>query len=63
METQYLLNRMSNEMVDDARYGSAYYIQSDLSHGHGRFKADGLPICCVDQCQMLAVVMSGVWGY
>ena len=62
METQYLLNRMSNEMVDDARYGSAYYIQSDLSHSLGRFKADCLPACCIDQCQMLTVVMHWVWG-
>ena len=58
MATQYLLNRVSNEMIDDTRYGSTHYIQSDLSDGFGRFKADGLPGCCIDQCQMLTVVMS-----
>ena len=48
METQYLLNRMSDDMVDHARYGAAYYIQSDLSEARGGLKADGLPTSCVN---------------
>ena len=61
METQYLLNRMSDDMVDYARYGAAYNIQSDLSEARGGLKADGLPACCVNQSQMLTLVMNAVW--